>query len=82
MRLYCDHIALMAPFSCYVPKHHICFHLLRKQEYQGNPMIYATWLDEALNKTLKQSCKNAKPASFEQSVLLRMRDVLQKRFEP
>ena len=28
MRLYCKHVALMVVFDCFVPKHHLVFHLL------------------------------------------------------
>ena len=76
MSLYVKHMALMVPFDCFVPKHHIVFHLLRNVGFQGNPLVYATWLDESLNKSLKAACKNASPATFEQSVLMKMRELL------
>ena len=55
---YVRHVALMAPLDCYVPKHHIVFHLLADVGRKGNPRVYATWLDEALNKTLKKGRVN------------------------
>ena len=73
---YNTHIALMAPFEVYTPKHHIIFHLLAKIGYQGNPKEYACWLDESLNRMLKGACRNVSQATFEQSVLLAMRDLL------
>ena len=76
MDLYVRHMALMVPFECFTPKHHILYHLLVKTGVQGNPLAYSTWLDESLNKTLKQACKNASAATFYPSVLLRMRDLL------
>jgi len=72
-------MALMVPFDCFTPKHHIMFHLLAKSGFQGSPMLYATWLDESLNKLLKQGCKNAGSATFYPSVLLKMRDLLKAR---
>ena len=76
MSLYVRHVALMAPFACYTPKHHVVFHLLRNVGRQGNPYVYATWLDESLNKTLKTACRNAAAATFYPAVLRRMRELL------
>ena len=74
--MYVRHMALMVPFDCLIPKHHIMYHLLVKSGFQGNPAVYATWLDEALNKSLKQACKNASSATFYESVLLKLREML------
>jgi hypothetical protein len=60
----------------FTPKQHIVFHLLRNSARQGNPLVYATWLDEPLNKVLKSACKNAAASTFYASVLLRMRELL------
>ena len=79
MDLYVKHVALMAPFACYTPKHHIVLHLLFNVKRQGNPMVYATWLDESLNKLLKASCKNASATTFYPVVLLKMRELLRLR---
>ncbi len=79
MDAYLHHLALMAHFDCFVPKHHIVVHLLRKTGFQGNPMVYSTWLDESLNKLLKAACKNVSAATFYKSVLLKMRDLLKVR---
>ena len=73
---YNMHIALMATFDVYTPKHHIIYHLLEKTDYQGNPREYACWLDESLNRLLKGACRNVSQATFEQSVLLAMRELL------
>jgi hypothetical protein len=75
MEQYVLHVALMAPFG-YIPKHHIVFHLLRNIGRQGNPLVYATWLDESLNKLLKAACKNAAASTFYAGTLLRMRELL------
>ena len=76
MQCYVKHIALMQPYDIFVPKHHITFHLLFSTKYLGNPTKFATWVDESLNKTLKQACKNACAATFENSVLMRMQHIL------
>jgi hypothetical protein len=47
-------------------------------DYHGNPKLYATWLDEALNKVLKASCRQTSQSTFERSVLFRMRYMLRK----
>ena len=74
--LYSDHMALMTPYNVFTPKHHLVFHLLGNVSRQGNPRRYAVWLDESLNKTLKQACRQTSQATFELSVLSRMRDLL------
>jgi hypothetical protein len=76
MERYVLHVALMQPLGVYTPKHHIVFHLLKNAGRQGNPLIYATWLDESLNKVLKSACKNAAAVTFYPSVLMRMRELL------
>ena len=74
---YVRHVALMAPLDCYVPKHHIVFHLLADVGRKGNPRFcYAKWLDEALNQTLKGAGKYASQRTFECSVLFGMWDLL------
>jgi hypothetical protein len=73
---YCRHVALMSADEIFVPKHHIVFHLLDRVKWFGNPRLYATWLDEALNKTLKAICRQTSQSTFERSVLWRMREVL------
>ena len=73
---WCEHMALMAPLECFVPKHHRMFHLVFNMKYQGNPGHYSTWTDEGLSKTLKAACKHASQLSFERSVLFRMRSLL------
>ncbi len=76
MNLYVTHMALIATFNCYTPKHHLTFHLLANIHYLGNPTKYATWRDESLNKLLKSACRNASHLRFDISVLLRMRELL------
>jgi hypothetical protein len=34
---WCEHMALMAPLECFVPKHDRMFHLVFNMNYQGNP---------------------------------------------
>ena len=60
----------------YTPKNHLMLHLLRGLRYYGNPNVYSTWFDESLNKTLKARCRETSQATFEASVLYRMRELL------
>jgi hypothetical protein len=60
----------------FIPKHHIVFHLLRNIGYHGSVRLYATWFDEALNKMLKAACRFTSQATFDRSVLVRMRSIL------
>ena len=75
MRLYQAHVSAMVPFQCFVPKHHIVFHLIAGMRWFGNPTLYSNWLDEAMNKTLKSMAKTCSQAVFEAVLLLRARDV-------
>ena len=76
---YAYHMELMREYDLFVPKHHLVWHLLGNMEYQGNPSYYATWFNEGLNKVLKGCCRMTSQATFEQSVLLRMREVLRRK---
>ena len=46
--------------------------------YQGNPLRYQNFYDEALNKTLKAVCRNASQLNFEATVFSKMLEVLSK----
>ena len=74
--MYVKHMALLEPYDCYTPKHHIIFHLLHRSEYAGNPKQYATWMSEAKNRTLKLCCRQVSQVNFEATVLFKMRHVL------
>jgi hypothetical protein len=78
MSLYATFVALMAPFEVYTPKVHIMWHLLKNQLHHGNPVFYSNWVDEALNKTLKSACRMVSQSTFESSVLLKMRTLLER----
>ncbi len=75
-RKYCTHMALMVPFHVFIPKHHLCLHLIYNLPLHGNPMWYANWRDESLNKVLKACCRNVSQRTFEVSLLLRMRELI------
>ena len=66
----------MKPYECYVPKHHMMIHPMQEAVEKGNPWYYSSWLDESLNKTLKAACKNASQATFEETVLMKMTELL------
>ncbi len=72
----------MTPYGVFTPKHHICYHLIANTPKHGNPVAYANWLDEALNKSLKACCRFVSQRGFETSVLLRMRDILSRGHPP
>ncbi len=75
--LYALHIACMREEEgAFQAKHHLLFHLLAKSEWCGNPTLYATWLSEAYNKKMKAATRNTSQATFERSLLLRMRTLL------
>ena len=71
--LYCRHISCMENEGVFTPKHHLLFHLIANSARLGNPTLYATWKSEAMSKVLKGACRHTSQATFERSVLLRMR---------
>jgi hypothetical protein len=75
------HMACMEADDAYTPKHHILFHLLYRSDWLGNPRFYASWQSEAKNKLLKASCRNVSQATFEATVLFRMKSVLAKQLK-
>ncbi len=79
---YNDHVALMLPFDVYTPKTHIIWHMCHLCEFQGNPKIYSNWVDEDLNRTLKDTCRGLSQLSFEGPLLLRLREILQTKKRP
>ena len=62
--------------EAYIPKYHIMMHCLERSAEHGNPKFYATWKSETNNKKLKLACRQVSQASFEITVLLRMKHVL------
>ena len=58
------------------PKRHLGIHLFWNVSHFGNPRLYATWKDEALNKTLKAACQQQSQATFEVRVLGHMTQLL------
>ena len=73
---YINHMELMAPEDVFIPKHHLMMHLIVRSAHFGNPRFYSTWRDESLNKTLKMACRTTSQATFENSVLTRMQNIL------
>jgi hypothetical protein len=63
--------------NVYIPKFHIVFHLVHRMGWFGNPRLYATWLDESLNRMLKGCCRQTSQATFCRSVLFRMSRLLE-----
>ena len=60
----------------HTPKRHLIAHMIQTIPLLGNPRMYANWLDESLNKVLKKACHEISQATFEQSLLIRMPDIL------
>lgn len=73
---YKIHISLMRSYDCFAPKHHIMIHPLLDSPIKGNPWNYHEFLDESLNKTLRATCRHCHQMCFDQSVLLRMHELL------
>lgn len=76
--MYQRHALLMEEFGVYVPKHHLMVHISDRAAWQGNPLIGATFLDEALNKQLKAVLRGCPQSTFEPMALTKMREVLRR----
>ena len=73
---YKIHLQLMRSFDCFTPKHHIMIHPILDTLTKGNPWNYVEFVDESLNKTLRATCRHASQMCFENTVLLRMHELL------
>ena len=71
------HVILIRELSgTLLPKHHLMIHLTFSSDWHGNPVCYATWLDESLNKQLKMVLRNCHQSCFETTAFAKMQDVL------
>ena len=64
--------------ECEIPKRHMLLHVLQNMANLGNPRFYANWMDETLNKHLKNSCRLVSQVNFERSLYCRMREMLKR----
>ena len=64
--------------SMLIPKRHVILHLLERLHDQGNPRFYANWYDETLNRHLKANCRAVSQITFEPSIYVRMRALLER----
>ena len=71
-----EHLTAIDGLVPYIPKHHLWIHLSSEAETKGNPRFYDTFVDESINKTLKNARKGAHQCTFEQTVMTRMRKLL------
>ena len=62
-----------------VPKVHLLFHMVERAQHRGNSRFYGTFLDESLNKTLRDLVRVAHPNIWEQRIFQRFRLVEAKR---
>ena len=76
--LWKQHMAIMRDQDAYQPKHHLMYHMILRAVEHGNPWLDATFLDESLNKELKQCCRHAHQSTFESSVILKIGEVLKR----
>ena len=78
LSLWKQHMAIMEIHEPFVPKHHLMFHCIMRSVFHGNPWLDATFLDESLNKELKQCCRYAHQTTFESTVILKINLVLKR----
>ena len=73
---YLIHMELMKPYDSFTPKHHAMIHPIVDTMTKGNPNMIAAWYGESLNKNLKENCRYASQISFEETILIKMQEVL------
>ena len=61
------------------PKSHLIVHLILRAGWLGNPLLYSTFEDESLNKTLKRVLRLVHQQNFERMGLVKLREVLARR---
>ena len=69
---------IAAPLGIHVPKTHLMAHLILRTPNLGNPTLYQTFLDESLNKTLKQALRLCHQRRFEHLALLKLNEALRR----
>ena len=75
--VYDKHLHLVAEWKLpLLPKHHLMVRLIIRQLTQGNALGYAVFLDESLNKCLKNTLKWCKQQAFETLAFPKMDHVL------
>ena len=62
-----------------VPKMHLLFHMVERAQTQGNPRFYGTFLDESLNRTLRDLVRTSHRNVWVQRIFHRFRWVESKR---
>ena len=81
LSLWKQHMAIMEIHDPFVPKHHLMFHCIMRSVFHGNPWLDATFLDESLNKELKQCCRYAHQTTFESTMILLKINLVLKRMQ-
>ncbi len=76
--LYKRYLVVAAPFVGSTPKAHLLLHVPSRAALQGSPWAHATWVDEGLNKRLKQVLRLCHQVNFEAAAFSRMADVLRR----
>jgi hypothetical protein len=79
------HMVLIEGLELWTPKHHLMSHINQRAGFHGNPWRYTTFLDESLNKDLKQCLRLCHPCNFEAMAFVKVEAVLargQKRYRP
>ena len=67
---------VVEPLEMYTPKFHLMYHLVRRLAFQGNALLYQTFVDESLNKTLKKVLRLCHQCAFERMALVKLAEAL------
>lgn len=74
--MYKKYLHLASTLGLTSPKTHLMLHLILRAFEQGNPVKYQTFIDEALNSTLKRSLARCHQANFENMALCKVGEIL------
>ena len=76
LSMWKQYMAIMRPYESDTPKAHLAYHMILRTPVHGNPWMDHTFLDESLNKQLKQCCRMSHQVTFEQSVICKLQEIL------
>ena len=69
---YMKHLQLyLRAGGCFMPKHHLLIHMIKRVITRGNPKMYSTYKDESLNGVIARIARSCNRSCFGLSVHLK-----------
>ena len=60
------------------PKCHLTYHMITRSLYQGNPLRYQVFVDESLNRLLRDTLRHVHQSNFENLGMLKIAEALRR----